>query len=193
MGFAPEIDWQASRCLAKLSEGEFLKEAAWVILSSGMREAVIRQIFSDVSAAFMNWISAESITRNRLSCEVQALRAFNHGRKISAIGSMSATVFEIGFDQIVEMIQTRGVEFLGTLDFIGKVTRYHLAKNLGFDVVKPDRHLLRIAQVTNFKTPVDLCQAIAEVTGDRVAVIDLVLWRYATLQPRYTDLFQLED
>jgi hypothetical protein len=50
-----------------------------------------------------------------------------------------------------------------------------------------------MAKAANFKYPKDLCQAIAEITGDKLSVIDLVLWRYATLDPKYTILFQPRD
>jgi hypothetical protein len=192
-GYAAEIDWQDSRCLSLLSESEFLEEAAWVVLSTGMRESVIRRYFPKISSAFLNWVSSETIVKNRSSCEAMAVKVFNYPRKISAIGSICERIARTGFSTFREKIQSEGVDFLQTLDFIGPVTKYHLAKNVGLDVVKPDRHLVRWAKAANFKYPKDLCQAIAEITGDKLSVIDLVLWRYATLDPEYTILFQQRD
>jgi hypothetical protein len=60
----------------------------------------------------------------------------------------------------------------------GPVTVWQLAKNLGFDVPKPDRHLVRIAEQLGFSSPSQLCGAIADVSGEAVKVIDLVIWRY---------------
>ena len=37
-GFAPEVDWQYGVSLDHLNEETFLRETAWVILSSGMSE-----------------------------------------------------------------------------------------------------------------------------------------------------------
>jgi hypothetical protein len=192
-GYAAEIDWQDTRCLSLLSESEFLEEAAWVVLSTGMRESVIRRYFPKITSAFLNWVSAETIIQNRTSCEATAVKVFNHPRKISAIGSICERIARTEFATFREKIQTEGVDFLQTLDFIGPVTKYHLAKNVGLDVVKPDRHLVRWAKAANFKYPKDLCQAIAEITGDKLSVIDLVLWRYATLDPQYTVLFRPRD
>ena len=193
MGFGGEIDWQDSRCLSTLSESEFLREAAWVVLSTGMRESIIRRIFPEVSDAFLNWIGASVIKQNRGKCEKRALKAFNHRGKISAIGSICTIVADSGFERIREKIQKEGVIFLQTFEFIGPVTKYHLAKNIGLDVVKPDRHLMRLAKAARFSEPAELCQVIAQATGDKLAVVDLVLWRYATLYPRYTLLFEIED
>jgi hypothetical protein len=189
-GFAWEIDWQESQSLPNLTENRFLAESAWVILSSGMRETVVRQRYHEVSKAFINWISADVIAAQRLSCEEQALKVFNHPGKIKAIGSLCERVSRCGFPQIVQRIDLEGVTFLQTFDFIGPITRFHLAKNIGLDVVKPDRHLARMAAATNYSCPEDLCKAIAYITGDNLSTIDLVLWRYATLNPDYLSLFR---
>ena len=79
--------------------------------------------------------------------------------------------------------------FLKTFDFIGPVTCYHLGKNIGLEVVKPDRHLVSIAQAAGFPTPRDLCEVISKITGDKITVVDLILWRYATLHTNYMSTF----
>ena len=188
-GYGPEIDWQDTRQLTSLSESEFLQETAWVILCSGMREAVVRRIFKNISTVFMYWRSAAHIKDNAELCKSKALVIFNHPRKIFGILSVCKKVSELGFENIRHLIQTKGVDFLKTLDFIGPVTCYHLAKNIGLDVVKPDRHLVRITEATKFANPHDLCSLIAEMTGDKIAVVDLVLWRYATLNNQYLSIF----
>lgn len=190
-GYGPEIDWQDTRQLTSLSENEFLQESAWVILCAGMRETVVRRIFKKISSTFMYWKDANSITESAGLCESKALAVFNHSRKISAILSVCKKVSELGFERIQHLIHSQGVDFLKTFDFIGPVTCYHLAKNIGLDVVKPDRHLVRIAKATRFPNPHDLCFLIAEMTGDRITVVDLVLWRYATLNDKYVTFFAL--
>ena len=192
-GYATEIDWQDSRSFSSLTESEFIKEAAWVVLSSGMRETVIQRVFMDISPIFQNWISATAIAQNRDICEPDALRIFNNPRKICAIYSICEKVARIGFERFKASVQVRGVDFLQELDFIGPITKFHLAKNIGLDVVKPDRHLVRLAKAANFDDPKDLCQTIANITGDKVSVIDIVLWRFATLNARYTTFFQQRD
>lgn len=181
-GYAWEIDWQDTRSLAQLTEQDFLAESAWVILSSGMRETVVRNRFEAVSRAFKNWTSAHTIAASRAKCEKEAREVFNHPAKIRAIGDLCERVATCTFPQILKQIEASGIDFLQTFEFIGPVTRFHLAKNIGLDVVKPDRHLLRMAAATGCSHPNELCRHIAEVTGDKVSVIDLVLWRYAVLE-----------
>ena len=75
---------------------------------------------------------------------------------------------------------------------VGASTAFHLAKNLGVPVVKPDRHLLRVSNAAGFESPHDLCAVIADIVGDSVSVVDLVIWRYATLKPSYSSDFVLD-
>lgn len=192
-GYSFEIEWQNSRELSDLSETEFIQESAWVILSTGMKESIIRNIFSEITSAFMNWESAFEITRNANICETKALEVFRNYRKISAILSLCNRVHECGFETIKQLIIDHGVTFLKEFDFIGPVTCYHLAKNIGLNVVKPDRHLVRIANVTKVNDPNTLCHIISSATGDKLAVVDIVLWRYATLNEDYLTCFEYED
>ena len=188
-GYGAEIDWQESRSLAALSESEFLEEFAWVVLSSGMKETVVRRLFPRITDAFLGWTSAADIVRRKRSCRSRALRVFNHGPKIDAVLSTAKRVADLGFPTFRNHIEHEGVDFIRTLAFMGPATSYHLAKNIGLDVAKPDRHLVRIAKSAGCFSPGDLCDTIAQQTGDKVSVIDIVLWRYATLNRAYVGVF----
>jgi hypothetical protein len=180
-GFADEIDWQEGTELRSLDEATFLREAAWVVLSTGFRETILRRRFGEISKAFLHWVSADLIIAEREACREAALESFCNRRKIDAIVEIVERVANLGIDEIREQILNRGKEFLEELPFIGPVTSCHLAKNLGISMVKPDRHLSRIATVVGYQSPDQMCQVISEVIGDSSAVIDIVLWRYATI------------
>lgn len=188
-GFAVEIDWQDEVSFSRLAESDFLREAAWVVLSSGMRETVIRKKFLAISKAFYDWGSADLIVRNSEQCVARALEAFRHQGKIDAIIAIAQQIHTQGFESFKSCIQSEGLEFIQTLPFMGPATSYHLAKNIGLDVVKPDRHLVRVAAALGYESPKLLCEEIAESVGDRVCVVDLVIWRFATLNPNYTEYF----
>lgn len=188
-GFAAEIDWQTTASIDLITEEDFLRESSWVILSAGMRETVVRKCFPGITRAFLNWAGSEPICRNRAACKDAAISVFAHPKKISSIIGVAAKVLSRGFEQIKSDIKIGGAEVLQEFDYIGPVTCYHLAKNLGLDVVKPDRHLVRLASATKSSSPHDLCSSLSDATGDRLAVVDLVLWRYATLEPEYAEAF----
>jgi hypothetical protein len=184
-GFGYEIAWQARIDFSQVNESSFLREAAWVVLSSGMRESVIRAKFHSLSIAFFNWHSARRITTNARRCRKIALRAFGHRGKITSIIEIARLVDAAGFDAFKQEIVKGGVQYLQSLPYIGPTTCYHLAKNLGLDVVKPDRHLIRISALMGYANPTELCRTISNAVGDRASVVDLVVWRYATLNPGY--------
>ncbi len=75
--------------------------------------------------------------------------------------------------------------YLGSLPFIGDITKYHLARNLGIDVAKPDRHLTRLAKIFHYDDVQEMCKYLSDKTGDRIGTVDVVLWRYCTLVPSY--------
>jgi hypothetical protein len=188
-GFASEIDWQDSLSIEDITETDFLREGAWVILSSGMRESVIRSKFPAFSEAFYHWDSAMLILSNRARCRKNALSVFRHTRKIEAVISMAEQVGQSGFEFVLNRLRDDDVAYLQTFSYLGPATSYHLAKNIGLDVVKPDRHLVRVTKASGFKTPSDLCQTIADAVGEKLAVVDLVIWRFATLKRDYVSHF----
>lgn len=190
-GFHAEIDWQSEVSLASITESSFLQEVAWVILSSGFREAVLRSKFPAITEAFRWWRGAAEIATNRSECGRQALKIFNHKGKIEAILEVSDIVYLEGFWSIEQRLATKPLDFIRTLPYLGPVTSYHLAKNLGLPVAKPDRHLVRIAKTCGYESVQDLCATVGRIIGDNIPVVDLVFWRYATLNPQYQATFRL--
>ena len=62
---------------------------------------------------------------------------------------------------------------------LGPITSHHLAKNLGLQAAKSDRHLQRIADALGFGGVTETCQVLSEYSGDPISVVDIVLWRFA--------------
>ena len=191
LGFAPEIDWQYNLSFGDLTESLFLREAAWVILSSGMRESVVSAKFPIVSRAFYGWGSARTIVRRKAACRQKALCAVGHEGKIESIIYVAEEIDRKGFPEVKELLARYGVEYILKFPYMGPATSLHLAKNIGLSVVKPDRHLLRVTKITGYETPEAMCNAIAGVIGDKISVIDLVIWRYATLHRNYLSHFSI--
>jgi hypothetical protein len=188
-GYAPEIDWQYSLSIEGLQEQAFLREAAWVILSCGISERVVRRKFPCVSDAFLNWETAHAIMGRRDLCRFKALGCFNNRRKIDAILSICEFVSSAGFSHTLNMIYSSGTAFLRRFSFIGPATSLHLAKNIGLPFAKPDRHLVRIAQSFGYTCVQQLCRDVSLLTDEPVAVVDIVLWRYATLKKMNVERF----
>lgn len=190
-GFASEIDWYAEgRARDRTTESELLTEVAWVIFNSGMRESVVRRLFPRLAQAFLGFESAQLIADNAEACRDRACLVFNHRIKANAVIEFSRRTAEMGYVVLLERLKYEGVAFLESFPFMGPATSRHLGKNLGLDIAKPDRHLVRIAIAAGFGNPQELCECISRWTGDDIAQIDVVLWRFATINGRYEEMFR---
>jgi hypothetical protein len=106
------------------------------------------------------------------------MSCFRNERKLQAILDSAEYIRGAGFEYYKEQILRDPLPALSILPFIGKVTAKHLAKNLGFDLAKADRHLSKFSRSMGFEDPQELCVGISGATGDPVRVVDLILWRY---------------
>ena len=192
-GYGDEILWQRNVSAEAVTERTLLRECAWVILSSGMRESVVQLKFPAISEAFFHWTSAGEIVCYQGKCVAAALAVFHHERKIQAIAQCARIVHATGFQSLREMLQSDPINALQQFPYIGPTTCLHVAKNIGFHVAKPDRHLCRLAALSGYKHPAHLCQALADYIGDPISVVDVVLWRFATLRHDYMTSFLAAD
>ncbi len=186
-GYAREIDGVDWLRRDLMSESDFLREAAWVVLCSGFRARVVARAFGAVSDAFLRWESAGAIAQQGDACVQAARHAFANDRKLRNIVRIAERVAAIGADGIRSMDDATLLGFCAGLPGIGPITARHLARNVGANVAKPDRHLVRIAGICGFGDVDNLCSAVSRLSGDRVAVVDAVLWRNAVVSG-YPDL-----
>jgi hypothetical protein len=93
------------------------------------------------------------------------------------------------FDAFKENIFQNPIGTLQSFPYIGPITAYHVAKNIGIKVAKPDRHLARLARSNGFESVDEFCGTIASFLGEDVRLVDSVLWRFATMHRDYTARF----
>ena len=103
--YSGEIAWQQSQCVSEISETDFLRESAWVIINSGFRESVARKCFGHISLSFHDWRSAEEIASDAETCISLALEGFSNVKKINAIGAVAQRVNGEGFDLVKSCTQ----------------------------------------------------------------------------------------
>lgn len=159
LGFADrDIEW-SENCGPPEDADDFASEAIFVICNSGMKNTVARRIFDRIMPLIRDGGSAH--------------QGFGHKGKASAIDLIWSTRIDLlaGYLAAADKI-----EFCGSLPWIGGITKYHLAKNFGVDVAKPDIHLQRLAD-RYCTTPQALCETLAAETGLQVRTIDVLLWR----------------
>lgn len=178
-GHASEIAWQAAAGQRPVTPRLFVREAAWVVLSAGMSEAVVRGVFPALQLALRRF-SPAALSRDRAAARAEALASFGHEGKIDAILRIADTARRLGATGLEQKL-CDPEPFLLSLPYIGPVTWRHLAKNLGVPVAKADRHLVRLAAATGRNDVDGMCAEISDWLGEPVAVVDVVLWRWAVL------------
>jgi hypothetical protein len=135
--------------------------------------------------AFFDWSSAAAIASDSVNCIRIARPHFGNEKKLRAVVHAAEMIREIGFPEFKGQILRDPLFVLQALPFIGPITSLHLAKNLGFQFAKPDRHLEQLADLLGFASCGDMCAGFAAITGDSVAVVDTVLWRYCEQYARW--------
>jgi len=188
-GYQKEIEWQEQVIKQTFTESDLLREAAWVILCSGFKESIVRKKFNLLSLCFWDWESCKKIIDSRANTLECALAVFANKKKLEAILSTAEKISQEGFNNLKKRIYKDPINTLKGFDYIGDITAYHLAKNIGINIAKPDRHLFRIAEAANIGDTQKLCSEISKRTNDPIAVVDIVLWRYATIVPNYLQTF----
>lgn len=163
-GYMQEVEW-ARNIETCESVDDLAWEYIWVVCNSGMKNTVAEMIFRDrVRPALLNG--------------QPVIKFFKHANKAKAIENAwqdRRKLFK-AYQQKRAEGNDAVLEWCGSLFMIGAITKFHLAKNLGVDVAKPDVWLQRVADDTG-ETVEDLCQRLAQDTGERVAVVDTVIWR----------------
>jgi len=162
-GYLNEIEW-AKNIRPPVRKIEFFWEYVYVVLNSGMKQQVARRIY-------------DRFRDNADEFGELNFTLIGHPKKREVIRSLAARIDEV-WDEWQKTEDKFG--FISKLPYMGKVIRYHLAKNFGLEVIKPDRHLVRISGMYNM-SPQELCDHISKLTGDKITVVDSVLWRAANL------------
>jgi hypothetical protein len=187
-GYAPEIDWQEERDPDRVSDRDFMAQAAWVVLSAGLSARTVQGRFGALTVAFLEWDPFE-IDNHHERCVADARELFRHEGKLRAIVNFARILADGQRRDLTELIRRDGPDSLEYLPYMGPATSRHLAKAIGFDIAKPDRHLVRLASRVGATSADELCQGLGSYLTERTSVVDLVLWRYATLRPDYLDFF----
>lgn len=161
MGYGEDVTW-SEKAGPPATADDLASEAIFVICNSGMKNTVARGIYERVMAALRSGNSAST--------------QFGHKGKAKAIDSLwRHRADHFSFFNLLKTDQQR-LDWCGALPWIGEITKYHLAKNFGVDVAKPDVHLQRLADLHG-ETVQGLCDRLAAGSGLKARTVDVILWR----------------
>lgn len=184
-GYEYEIKAVDRRRFKEQRAEDFFRQYVYVVLNSGMQNQIAEEIYNRFWKRFtgIDNINAGHLYHIDIDwCNIDAAaNEIGHPGKRKAVRECFYR-YRQWFGKLCTLKSLyEKLDFLETLPWIGPITKYHLARNLGLDVAKPDRHLQRIAEYYNFDDVQRMCEHISALTNDRVGVVDLVLWRAMNL------------
>jgi hypothetical protein len=166
----------------QITRQTFLEAYIATVLGSGYKWSIVEGFLPQFKAALRNY-DVDAIASAPNDIRVAALNVFHHERKIDAIIWMAQRLASEEWDQFkAHLTGADRLEFIDSFHYIGPVTKYELAKNIGLDYAKPDRLMRRIAGEFGYTDTIpgvfDMVRDLQNATGKSPRVIDSILWRY---------------
>ncbi|EQB65179.1 MAG: hypothetical protein AMDU3_IPLC00003G0031 [Thermoplasmatales archaeon I-plasma] len=162
-----ELEWARKLSGVVPTPDLFLGEYIWVVLASGFSAKAARSVERKLYGG--DGKLHPDAVKNRGKRNAVEMASREYIQWFNAFNSKSSDAEKL--------------DYLETLPYIGPVTKYHLGKNLGMDVAKPDRHLQRLADRWGFRDVQQMCRVISLGSGYSIAVVDQVLWRFCADRP----------
>ncbi len=161
---------------AACDDRDLLREYAWVVGSCGLTPQVMERLWTGLTSAFHDWDTGE-VAGRAIEVRIAALAVLRNQRKIDAILTRADDLARHPgeMQRLAALSVSHLLAQLATLPWVGPTNRYHLARNLGWDVVVRTGAVPRLAGFLE-TTPDTLCTRIAAQTGERIRTVDLVLW-----------------
>lgn len=177
-----------------ISSHDFIREYAWTVFNSGMRMRIIKRRWTALEEAFEYW-DPKAILTNMTGVKDKALKVFNNKSKVNAVLKLANLInnegwAKIRFEIMNCVVRSENGNFYPSpqlftflsyqLAWMGPTNRRYLAKNLGFDFAKDDRHLRRLTESYGYSKDAEGVQQFVEEIGkcvnERISVVETVLW-----------------
>lgn len=195
----------------EITNTRILTELSWVAYSSGFRHDVVKKHWPAISQAF-NGFEISKVASLYEDMENEAGRicrecGFNNQKKAmwciqnarriieldsekKAWGGLAGYLMELSAKSTYDLVRlapflVEELKFKG----IGSTTIFHLMKNLGIDIFKPDIHVRRTLAKLGLTreedaSTVDICRAmllLSRVSQMRITELDTLLFEYGRM------------
>lgn len=195
----------------RITNNDILRELCWIVYTSGFRVDVVRRYWPSLKEAFHNFqvedvaslstnleeeakhICSKSQFKNLRKakwCIENALRIIELNFEWKQIGGLKGFFSEISSKNVIDLVNLAPT-IVNQLQFkgIGKVTVYHLMKNVGIDIFKPDIHVCRVLMKLGFtnsaKAPIStICKTmlfLSKTCNMKISELDTLIYSYGSL------------
>jgi len=193
--FYPEaIDLCRSVRFEDVDPDFFFREYVWVVHATGFSAKVVGRLIPRLLGAYGVY---DDLADKDFDAAFEEIgKVCNNRQKAKAVWRTAQLMqSEIGLcqDGWNEFKQKwlSSPKKLKELPYIGPITCFHLARNIGLlEYVKPDLHLVRMAEHWGFSDCIKMCEAVRP-EGMPLGIVDLILWfsasHWGTLEIRKHD------
>lgn len=157
----------------------FWLEYIWCVYVAGFNSKVVARSWKLLIEAYSSWQECDGTRWGRVAL------INRNSNKFSAVSSTAALMRHFRRVHPAWWLKFRetfldSVDKMRQLQGIGPVASHHLARNLGHNTVKPDLHLWRLAKHFEFPDPFCMCEFLSGLSGEKIAVVDLILFYTAS-------------
>lgn len=176
--YQEEIDRISSTRFSEVTADFFFREFTWVVHATGFSAKAVGKFMPRLLEAYGHYATLG--TENVQDSILRVATVCNNPQKIRAVHQMATKI--VSGTQTRTWAEYRDSELdtpekLVKLPYIGKVTCFHLARNIGLlECVKPDLHLIRMAEHWGFEDCTAMCKFMRGNSNIPLGIVDLVLW-----------------
>ncbi len=177
--YSDTINTILSTDFLKIDQDFFFREYIWVVHATGFSAKAVGSFLPKLLNKYFPIQHFSSLKKEDAINFIRPI--INNPQKIEAIWKMSKILSNHTDDWgRYKNENLCDPDKLGKLPYIGKVTCYHLARNIGIlNVIKPDLHLVRMAKHWGFSSPLELCESV-KPKDLPLGIVDLILWYSAS-------------
>ncbi len=179
--YADQVRQISSVKFKDVTPEHFFSEFVWVVHATGFSAKAVGKFMPRLMSAYGPWETLAWTTSDIVVRRVSAV--VNNPQKIKAVHAMAGRMAAGIKAQDWTVWRNENLdapEKLSKLPYIGKVTCFHLGRNIGLlDCVKPDLHLIRMAKHWGYKTCEEMCRAV-QPEGVPLGIVDLAFWYAAS-------------
>lgn len=188
--YGDELNRISSVSIGNVSPEFFFKEYIWVVHATGFSAKAVGSFLQKLNDAYGSW--EELGIENFDSAFLRVKTVCNNKQKSKAVWETAKKLHThiIQNEKSWESLRSEELSspsLLSKLPYIGKVTCFHLGRNIGLlECVKPDLHLVRMSEYWKFTDCNQMCSFLRDeheiLTGEYLplGIVDLSLWYLAS-------------
>lgn len=154
---------------------DFFREYVWVVFCSGFRVKVVSDHWPDIGRVF-HAFNVDRVKEDSIEVLLSKTPIKNM-MKVASIWKASSIITTDFVNELGSLTDVNSIyDLLQKLPFVGKITAWHLMRNIGVDCFKPDRHIVRLSELLGC-SPDDIFRVIIDSgRTDLIGLADVILW-----------------